>query len=74
VPKVTIKNGYLFLSNDFWGACKHIIYAELGDKTFLIAIMITISSCQWLRSKGDDLMQDIISSTVIELDSYIQRR
>jgi hypothetical protein len=65
---------FLVLKNNFWGACKQIIWAELGDKTFLIAIIITISSCQCLRSKGNDLMQDIIKNTVTELDSYIQRK
>jgi hypothetical protein len=47
------------------------MWAELGDKTFLIAIIITISSCQIFRSKGDDLIQDITRNTVTELDSYI---
>ena len=62
------------LRDDFWGACKAIMRAEFFDKTFLIAIIITISSVQWIRSKGDDLIVNIIDLTVIELDNYLQRK
>ena len=54
LPKEVLENldgkKFLKLKTDFMGACWTIIKSELGDKTFLIAIIVTISSCRWLRS------------------------
>jgi hypothetical protein len=46
----------LLLSEDVWGATVKLMYAELGDKTFLLITIFTMAWSTWhLKENAEDI-------------------